>query len=316
MTRPTLRHLFLPLAFALAANRSHAQTTPGPDPAVAQYHLSASVDEVTLTFHAADANGLPINDLKLTDLTLRDNGQPPRRIVAFEPMQNFPIRAGILIDTSPSMQPSLAANRTIAAQYAQHLLRQSTDQAFIMDFGYSANTLQPWTSDPTALAASISRIRAGRENPLEGTALFDTIYKACFYEFGKANPNASGNVILLFTDGEDNASHTTLEQTIEICQRRSMAIYAFHTEPAVPSSGPENLNQLTAKTGGQVFFSDDTTEVINTHLSQIEANLRNQYRLIYNPTELRHNGQFHTIQIQSSRAETIQTRTGYYAPSH
>ena len=42
------------------------------------YSLSVAVNEVSLTFHAEDAHGLPVNDLKIDDLSLLDNGKAPR----------------------------------------------------------------------------------------------------------------------------------------------------------------------------------------------------------------------------------------------
>jgi hypothetical protein len=67
------------------------------------YSLNVSVDEVSLTFHAADAHGLPVNDLKLYELSLLDNGKPPQKVLAFGALRDFPIRAGILMDTSVSV---------------------------------------------------------------------------------------------------------------------------------------------------------------------------------------------------------------------
>ena len=83
-------------------------------PQSAPYSLSVSVDEVSLNFHAADVHGLPVNDLKLDELNLLDNGTPPRRIVAFGSLREFPIRAGFLMDTSVSMEGYLARNRAIS----------------------------------------------------------------------------------------------------------------------------------------------------------------------------------------------------------
>ena len=171
------------------------------------FRLRLPVDEVSLTFHAADAQGLPVNDLKAGEVTLLDNGRPPRRILAFQLMQDFPIRAGILMDTSESMTAHLPHARAIAAKYAERLLRAQTDQAFVMDFGLLSNLRQPWTGDPAALTAAIQRIMPGKENPLGGTRVFDTVFRACFNLFAKTDNAASGNFILLFSDGEDNASH-------------------------------------------------------------------------------------------------------------
>src|SRR6202041_408731 len=133
----------------------HARAQNNPSQSSAPYRLSVSVDEVILTFHAADTHGLPVNDLKLTDLTLLDNGTPPAKLLDFQLQQNFPIRAGILIDTSGSMSSHLYRDQAIATQYAQQLLRQQTDQAFVTNFDRTSHLIQPWTSNPTALTTSI-----------------------------------------------------------------------------------------------------------------------------------------------------------------
>jgi Ca-activated chloride channel homolog len=304
------------LSLASATLCVNAQTSPAVAPEKPAYSLSVAVDEVSLTLHAADIHGLPVNDLKAAELRIRDNGKPPAKILAFEAMQNFPIRAGILIDTSESMRGDLAQVKVIAAEYAQQIQRQQTDQALVMEFGYSSNVTQPWTNDANTLVAALRRVTAGRQNPLGGTALFDTLFKACFTELGKVNHRASGNFLLLFSDGEDTASHTSLAAAVDACQRSNTAIYAFHSAPrSGGSSGPATLAELAEKTGGKVFFSDDFAERILANLRVIEANLRNQYLLVYKPAELPHNGAFHSVEVLGpDRVSALQVRTGYYAP--
>jgi hypothetical protein len=135
----------------------NSQTTKTPAQSEGAYSLSVAVNEVSLTFHAEDAQGLPVNDLKVDELSLLDNSMAPGKILAFKLMQNSPIRAGILIDTSESMERGLPSNRAISIEYAQKLLRQQTDQAFVMDFGRLSNVIQPWTTDPNILVAGIRR---------------------------------------------------------------------------------------------------------------------------------------------------------------
>jgi Ca-activated chloride channel homolog len=277
-----------------------------------------AVNEVSLTFHAADAHGLPINDLKLEELKLLDNGKPPRRIIDFHLMQDFPIRAGILMDTSESMEQQVPRNREISIQYAQRALRQQTDQAFVMDFGFISKITQNWTGNPTALTAGIHQVVAGRENPLGGTSLFDAIFRVCLYQFGKIDHAASGNFVLLFSDGEDNSSHVSLEEAVDQCQRSNTAIYAFRAEPdeKLFSSGPKTLAELASQTGGRVFAHTDAEDESDADLRIIEADLRNQYRLVYNPAEIKPDGSFHRIALKGSeRVDSITVRSGYYAPS-
>ncbi len=65
-----MRHRLSILLFLALASPAFAQTDQ-------PYRLNVFVDEVIFTFHAADAHGLPINDLTLSDLTLLDSGIPP-----------------------------------------------------------------------------------------------------------------------------------------------------------------------------------------------------------------------------------------------
>jgi Ca-activated chloride channel homolog len=294
-----------------------AQAGSNADQSAEAYSLQLSVDEVVLTFHATDARGLPINDLKLSEIKLFDNGAAPRRIVAFDSLIDRPLRAGILLDTSESMQQALAKSKSIAEQYAERLFRQKSDQAFLMDFGYSSEFALPFTNDPSLLSQSIRNVKQGKMNPLGGTAIFDAIFRACYYGFGKVDATATGNFILLFSDGEGISSHTSLEEALGACQRSNTVIYAFRIEPdpSRDSTGPRLLADLASKTGGHVFSADGTEDAIWSDLKTIESEMRNQYRLVYNPSNLKHDGSFHEIELQRpDRVDWIDVRSGYYAP--
>ena len=303
--RPTQAIFRQLIALSLAlAPRAFAQTD-------APYRLNVSVDEVILTFHAADAHGLPINDLHLSDLTLLDNNTPPAKILDFQLEENFPIRAGILIDTSVSMSPHLHRDQAIATEYAQQLLRQQTDQAFILNFDRTTHLIQPWTSSPAALTTALHE--PTHRDPLGGTALFDTLYAACRYQFGEIDHRTSGNFILLFSDGEDNASFLDLETAVDMCQRTNTAIYAFTPDPTSP--GVPTLAQLATQTGGALFHDDASPTDISADLRTIEASLRNQYRLVFRPATLAHDGAFHRLTLATpDRVATVTIRAGYYAP--
>jgi Ca-activated chloride channel homolog len=301
-----LRRLIV-LALALAPH-AFAQTD-------APYRLNVSVEEVILTFHAADSNDLPVNDLKLSDLTLLDNGIPPAKILDFQLEQNFPIRAGILIDTSGSMSAHRFRDQSIATEYAQHLLRQQTDQAFVTHFDRTTHLIQPWTNNPAALTTAIRTIPHG--DSIGGTALFDALYAACRNQFGEIDHRTSGNFILLFSDGEDNASFLDVETAVDMCQRTNTAIYAFspNLHDGSSDSGTALLAQLTRQTGGALFYDDASAPNISTDLRTIEASLRNQYRLVFRPVRLAHDGAFHPIVLATpDRVASLTIRSGYYAP--
>jgi Ca-activated chloride channel homolog len=289
------------------------QTTQAPATATDPYTFSVTVDEVSLTFHAADFHDVPMDDLKIDDLRILDNGKKPRKIVSFEVHQNLPVRFGILMDTSRSMLGYLRRNQAIAGQYITQLLRKQTDRAFVMRFDSESKVLQSWTGDSDALTASLHNIATDHASRLGGTALFDSIYKACRDQFGTADPLA-GNFLLLFTDGIDNASHARLEDDIDICQKANTAIYIFSVEPkSIFSEGQKTLRNLATQSGGNIFF-DQTEESIRDDLRVIDTNLRSQYRLVYKPQQFKRDSSFHRIKLDSpTRGGVITTRSGYYA---
>jgi Ca-activated chloride channel homolog len=330
MSQPWIACGLLLLMHLAAGLRADSQSSASVPQSAAPYSLRVSVDEVSLSFHAADAHGLPVNDLKLDELSLLDNGKPPRKIVAFGSLRDFPIRGGILMDTSVSVAGYLPRNRAIAGKYVQRLLRQKADEAFVMDFDFESRIAQPWTNDGNALIAGMRRVTPDGVSRMGGTAIIDSIYRAYLNQFGRLNDvgNAAGNpvatgagsanFILLFSDGEDNASHAYLNEAVEMCQRTNTAIYAFRAHPESRfSDGPKTLAQLASQTGGRVFKNEGSDEAIYDDLRTIEADLRDQYRLVYKPAELRHDGSFHRIQLKGpERVESIVVREGYYAPLH
>jgi Ca-activated chloride channel homolog len=302
--------LLLILGTGVCANAQRPTVTP--------YSLNVSVDEVSLSFHAEDAHGLPVNDLKLDELKIFDNGKPPGKVLVFQPLRDFPIRAGILLDTSESMEGYLPRNRAISIEYAHRLLRQQTDQAFVMDFDSQSIVTQPWTSNVAALTAGLRGFAAQGKGRIRGTAIFDAVYRACLNQFGRLERRDTANFVLLFSDGEDNASLASLKDAVGMCQRSNTAIYVFRAQPQGSfSSGPKTLAELAATSGGRVFYDDDSDAGIYNDLRTIEADLRNQYRLIYKPADLRRDGSFHRIELKGpARVENIDVRTGYYAPAH
>jgi VWFA-related protein len=304
--RPILMTVCVTALIAYASN-------PGSQD-IAPFNLKVAVDEVELTLHATDARGIPVNNLRVDELRLLDNDRPPRRIVAFQVLRDLPVRAGILIDTSSSMEPTRPADQAIATAYAQRILEQKTDQAFVMSFGHRFQMRQTWSSDPAILTTAIHQA-----NILPSTtAIFDTLYAACRYQFGKLPHDTSGNFILLFSDGEDDASYLPLQSAVDMCQQTNTSIYVFRSDArsASFSTGLGTLSRLATLTGGRVFRDSATPSEIEDDLRIIQANLRNQYRVVYNPAELKHDGSFHRIIVlPPDRIATINARSGYYAPT-
>ena len=277
------------------------------------YSFHIPVDEISLRFHASDQTGKPLTQLTVRDLKLSDNGKAQSHIVTLEPQHDLPIRVGVLFDISASVVKGLDFDRSIIQIYASRLLRRNVDQAFVMQFDTKTLLAQNWTDVDSAIAAGAATIgqRPNRYDPL--TAIFDSLYTTCRDQWVEQS-DSTGNFILLFTDGEDNASHAYLSEAVDMCQRRHVAIYVFNrSRISHISDGYKTLNDLANQTGGRVFIHP-RREDIWQDLQMIEAEQRYQYFLAYKPSELKADGSFHRIRLECLvPGARIATRSGYYA---
>ena len=308
-----MRIFFLALLGALCVSLNpNAQT--GTQQPNGEYTIPVHVDEVNLTFSATDEKGRWIDDLRLSDLSLKDNDKAPLRVLSFQGPMNLPVRAGILIDISRSMLHALPRNRRIVSTLTTHVLRTSSDQAFIMRFDFESKIKQNWTGDAALLNTAMSDIARDWESRLGGTAIYDSIYRACRDQFGWTEANKVGNFILVFSDGIDNTSHARLQDVIDRCQRSHTSIYVF-SEETKPSrdAGQKMLQEMTAKSGGRMFYDQDPAAQLRD-LKEIEGDARYQYQVIYKPDNLKPDGSFHRIKLDCPlRTAFMHVRTGYYS---
>ncbi|MGB9030945.1 MAG: VWA domain-containing protein [Acidobacteriaceae bacterium] len=290
-----------------------AQTQTEPKP-TSPYTLRIPVDEIALTFHASDARGAPLTHLTRADLALTDNGKPQNRIVMLQSFEDLPIRAGFLFDTSASMLDYAAFNGSIIQLYASRLLRKGYDRAFVEQFDTKTFMLADWTDGVTAIAAGAAAVgnRPDRYDPL--TAIFDSLYTTCRDQWKTDPDSPTGNFILIFTDGLDDASHVYLSEAVDMCQRTRTAIYAIVNGRKSPfSEGQRTLTAIVEQTGGHLFFNPQGDEILED-LDTMEAEQRNQYRLVYKPSNFKADSSFHRIRLQCSiKGARVATRSGYYA---
>jgi Ca-activated chloride channel homolog len=232
--------------------------------------------------------------------------------------EDVPVSFGLVVDNSGSMR----AKRPQVNAAAMTFIKTSNpqDEGFVVNFNddYYLDTEHDFTSDLTEMKTALERIDARGS-----TALFDAVIGSLDH---LRKGTRDKKVILVVTDGEDNASRHTLEQTVEQAQRNNALIYAVgvfsdddikHDHRAMKRARTA-LSQLANATGGLAFFPEtaDDTEAICT---QIARDVRNQYTLAYYPTNAARDGSFRTVAVDvippgGSGKLSVRTRSGYYAP--
>lgn len=286
---------------------------PKSDPEERPYTLSVPVNEVNVMFHVADSKGVPVEHLRKSDLQLFDNGKQQNRLVAFREYRDLPIRVGFLLDNSPSMFDDLDRSQAIATELTKEFFRAKSDRAFTMGFGVNTKLTQEWTEDSDSISEGIRTALVKDAREPGGTAVFDAVYKVCRDKFAAEATTVSGNFILLFTDGDDNSSKVWDGEAVDMCQRARTAIYVFTPGwRSRASRGQQMLEDLTAKTGGRVFYEEKHS--VHDGLAAAVSEMRYQYELIYSPPGLKRDGSFHRIKLRCNVPHSqIQVRSGYYA---
>ena len=302
-----LRHPLIACLLISATTGARAQTP---------YVLQTHVNEVALTFRAQDNLGRTLTDLQQSDLRILDNHHLVDRITLFAHHENLPLRIALLFDISPSMGGEVAP-REVAARIAQTLIHSSSDQALLMLFDFETMLQQDWTSDPRLLLAATKSINSERGSRLGGTAIWDSLYRACRDHIPAQTPGDEtfASAIILFTDGDDNRSHALPEDVVEECQQRQTAIYPFlSAKSSHYDKGQQALRSLAELTGGRVFDQQVLGSDISASALRIDTDLRDRYTVVYHPTDQKSDGKFHPIKLDAPhRTAFFTARTGYYA---
>jgi VWFA-related protein len=274
--------------------------------------IKAFSREVNVVFIATDKHGKRITDLKQHDFSVLDDNKPPQEIRSFSAETNLPLQVGLLIDASNSVRDRFKFEQESAIEFLNQVVRQRYDRAFVVGFDVTPEVTQDFTDDTEKLAHGVHELRPGG-----GTALFDALYFACRDKLMKA-PNATPvrRAIILLSDGDDNQSHVTREEAIEMAQRAEAIVYTISTNVS-GTKGPNDkiLERIADATGGRAFFPFQIRDVTNA-FAEIQDELRSQYALSYTPADFKSDGHYRTIEIVANDRKNIRVRgrPGYYAP--
>ena len=265
------------------------------------------VEEVVLHATVMDQKQRLVSGLRQNDFTVYEDGRP-MAITSFH-QEDIPVAIGIVIDNSGSMRDK----RQKVNQAAINLVRASNpqDELFVVNFNDEYYLDQDFTSD-------INRLREGLEHieSRGGTALYDAVVASADHLAKGAR--LERKVLLVVTDGEDNASQESLEQTVRRLQNLSgPTVYAIGIlgDDREAHRAKRALTVLAAQTGGVAYFPKDLNEVDNIS-RQVAHDIRNQYTIGYKPVDPNRPG-YRKVNVEVHAAGykhlTVRTRSGYYA---
>jgi VWFA-related protein len=276
------------------------------------YTLSEDVNEVLLPCTVVDEKGRLVMDLRQGNFHVFEDGVP-QTIASFE-HRDVPVSMGILVDNSGSMIDKRAA----ATSAALDLVRASNpqDTAFIVNFSDRAYLDQGPTSNINLLERGLSRFDARGM-----TALYDAV--AASADELSHHARQEKQVLLIITDGADNASRLSLQQAIRRVQNLGgPVVYSigllFDDDKQEAADARNALQSLSDETGGIAFFPSSLQDVSQI-AQEVAQDIRNQYILGYHSTRAASLGGYRTVHVDVSAPGhpklIVRTRRGYYPRS-
>jgi len=284
--------------------------TAGQDQ-VATFKIGSN--EVNVVFTVTDKHGRHITNLKQDDFRVVDDSKPPEEVRSFHSETNLPLQVGLLIDASNSVRDRFKFEQESAIEFLNQTVRPRYDRAFVVGFDATPEVTQDFTDNTEKLAHGVHELRPGG-----GTALYDAVYFACRDKLLKTpHTTAARRAIILLSDGDDNLSHVTREEAIEMAQRAEAIIYTISTNVSgTKGSGDKVLERIADATGGRAFFPFQIRDVANA-FAEIQNELRSQYAIAYKPANFKTDGHYRAIEIVANDRKNfrVRARRGYYAPN-
>lgn len=274
LTRRAASRLFLgAAALPLAAQTPAAKVqtpTPADDP---QSRITLDVTRVNILFTVTDRKGRFVTDLTRDDFEVFENKRK-QNILEFTAESDLPLRLGLLIDTSNSIRDRFRFEQEAAIEFLHSLMRPRTDRAMIVSFDTAAEMAADLTDDQEKLIKTVRDLRPGG-----GTALYDAILTACRDRLMQDQPRHKfRRALVILSDGEDNQSRYTREQSLEMAQKADVVIYTVSTNISrIPTDGDKVLRYLAAETGGISLFPFKV-EDLSQSFENISNELRSQYK--------------------------------------
>jgi len=268
-------------------------------------------NEVRVIFTVTDKRGRYIKDLKRDDFRVVDDKKPADRINSFHAETDLPLQVGLLIDASNSIRDRFKFEQEAAIEFLNSIVRPRYDQALIVGFDSTPDVTQDFTDNTELLSKGVRALKAGG-----GTAMYDALYYACRDKLMKHEQTGPvRRAIILLSDGDDNSSHVTREESIEMAQRAEVIVYTISTNiTGSKGKGDKILERIAEATGGRAFFPFQIRDVSDAFAS-IQDELRSQYSMSYRPADFVPDGHFRTIEILAQqKGFHVRTRKGWYAP--
>jgi Ca-activated chloride channel homolog len=307
--------IFLSLSTAGPTQNAPASASPQPqiqqpkEPAPSDdsiFVFKKDVEEVAVHATVVDDKNRMVMNLTKSAFTVLENGHP-QTMTSFR-QEDIPVSMCIVIDNSGSMREK----RDKVNKAALNLVRASNpqDEVCVVNFNDEFYLDQPFTSKINLLKEALEKVEARG-----GTALYDAMVATA--DEMKRHARLQKKVLFVVTDGEDNASRESLEQTVRSLQEENgPTVYAIGLLGEERARRARRALETVAQATGGIAFLPKTLAEVDEISSTVAHDIRSQYTIGYKPTTPKSAGGYRTIHVEA-RAKgykklVVRTRSGYY----
>jgi VWFA-related protein len=275
------------------------------------YTIRVNTNLVILSATVLDHHNALVSGLEKDDFQVYEN-HVLQQIKDFS-HEDVPVAVGLVIDNSGSMGQKRADVIAAALSFAHS--SNPRDQMFVVNFNeqvsYGLPPGIPFTDRQDQLQLALSAIKTIGE-----TALYDAIATALDH---LKQSQCDKKVLILISDGGDNASKRSLAQAIEMAKHSAAIIYAIGIfDEQDGDQNPGVLKRFAKETGGEAFFPESSKET-SSICEGIARDIRNQYTLAYVPVISQQDGGYRVVDVRVSAPRhghlSVRTRAGYFLPS-
>jgi len=298
------------LACSLAlAQRVQSQSADNKD--TNPYTISLDVSQVILDVTVQDRDGGFVSGLDKTNFQVYEDGRP-QSIESFR-YGDVPVTVGLIVDNSGSMRRK--HSQVVTAALAFITGSYPRDETFVVNFNERASfglrSGEKFTNDISQLRTALVQTACAGQ-----TALYDAL--AIGLQQLK-DGHHDKKVLLVISDGGDNASQHNFQTVLTMAQQSNAIIYTIGLyDPDDNDQNPKVLKRLAKVSGGECFLPSSADEVINI-CRGIAKDIRNQYTIAYTPTNGTRDGRYHpvkvTVRVPRRNKLLVRAREGYFAPS-
>lgn len=295
-------------------------------PCVAQTPFRVDVQLVNVGFSVRDTAGKFVSNLSQDDIEILEDGVP-QKIAFFAKSVDVPLNLGLVVDISGSQGAFVKEHHKDLKTFLTAVLTPR-DRAFLTCFGGTPRLVTEYSQSAKFLVSALEGYQGTNHKgdypilgPPEirtgGTSFYDAIYYPVKQML--SNVERGRKALIIFSDGEDNASAHHMMDAIEASQANNVLLFCVrYTEVkngrlnARNKYGTSVMERIARETGGMDY--DAGEKGLAQNFKEIGEQLRSSYELGYHSTNPASDDTFHKILIRVKQPGlAVRSKTGYYS---